>query len=268
MMARQPPTRHLDCRTQAGGTTRINWLPSGWPADLPDDEVHVWAHPLDADPERRATLARLLTPDEHRRASQYRTDVLRARFAVGRAVLRQILGRYLHRAPADLRFAYDEHRKPTLAPDTHADAVHFNVTHAGGLALYAVSRSRPVGVDVEEMVPFPDMPSVASSVFSMAELQTLAGRTPDDLSDDFFSTWTRKEAYLKAKGTGLLAPLDRFDVSVGRRTAAALLSVADDPGAAARWSIVHLEPADGFVGALAVECPDVRVVCRCWCPAD
>ncbi|MGI8548563.1 MAG: 4'-phosphopantetheinyl transferase family protein [Gemmatimonadaceae bacterium] len=258
----------MGCDTQAGSATPINWLPSAWPPELSDTEVHVWAHPLDVGPERRATLAAFLTLDERRRASQYRTDVLSARFTVGRAVLRQILGQYLCLAPGDLRFAYDEHRKPTLAPDTLGGALHFNVTHAGGLALYAVSRPRPVGVDVEEIVPFPDMQSVAKSVFSSTELQALSGAAPADLCDNFFSTWTRKEAYLKARGTGLLAPLDRFDVSVGRRTPAALLSVAGDPRAPSRWSVVHLEPADGFVGALAVECPGVRVVSRRWCPEE
>lgn len=79
----------------------------------------------------------------------------------------------------------------------------------------------------------------------------------------FYRCWTRKEAYLKAVSTGLSTPLDSFDVSISPDEAA-LLHVNGDARAPSRWSIVHLEPARGFVGAIALEHPSPTVDCWRW----
>lgn len=80
----------------------------------------------------------------------------------------------------------------------------------------------------------------------------------------FFHCWTRKEAYIKAIGLGLSQPLRDFTVSVHPGEPAALLEVAGDPGAAARWRLHALHPGPGFVGALAAEAPEVRLRCWAW----
>jgi 4'-phosphopantetheinyl transferase len=253
-----------DVAVRSGSLLRIRWPAHRGAVEPLGETVHVWAAALDVAPERRASLGALLSSDERHRAGRYRTDELIARFTTGRGILREILGAYLDVPPRDMRFRYDEHGKPLLAPDAHPNAPSFNVSHAGGLALYALARRGRLGVDVELISPFPDMLRLSGHFFSAGERRSLESVASLELADAFFSIWTRKEAYLKAHGTGLLAPLDRFEVSAGRREPAALLQVADDPGARQRWSLVHLEPADTFIGAVALEAPRADVLCRHW----
>lgn len=228
------------------------------------DRAHVWAATLDVSDSRHAALEALLSDDERRRAERYRVDIVARRYVSGRGVLRELLASYLGIAPRDVQLCYEQHGKPALDLARHAAGPRFNVTHAEGLALFAFAERVRVGIDVERVAPFADMASVAESCFSHAERQALARVAASEVAEAFFSIWTRKEAYLKANGTGLMTPLDSFDVSVGRRVPAALLRVGADAGAASRWSVVHLEPADDFMGALALDRVPTEVICRQW----
>lgn len=229
---------------------------------LADTTVHVWAASLDVPHDRLARLATTLSDDERRRASVFRRDWLTARYVAGRGQLRELLGAYLKVPAAAIEFAYDDHGKPRIAhPDRHPP-LQFNVSHSGGLALYAVSNVSRLGVDVEEMRPFADMPAVARHNFSAAERSHLDTEPPESYVAGFYRCWTRKEAYLKAIGIGLFLPLDSFDVSVAAHEPAALLRADGDDDAPRRWAVVHLEPGPTAVGAVVVETPRPDV--RCW----
>lgn len=175
-----------------------------------------------------------------------------------------MLADYLGLAPTAIRFEYDANGKPSIAAHLLASPVHFNVSHAHGLALYAVASGAPVGVDVEEVLPFDDMHDVAEHFFSRSERAELAEVAPCDRHRAFYNCWTRKEAYLKARGVGLLTPLDSFDVSLKTGDPVTLRRDAEDAQASRRWSFAHLEPADAFVGAVAVEASRVAVSCWTW----
>ena len=82
----------------------------------------------------------------------------------------------------------------------------------------------------------------------------------------FFACWTRKEAYVKAKGEGLSIPLDQFEVSLVPGRPAALERVFSDPGEAGRWTLQDLLPAPGYAGALCVEGHGWEL--KCWLPSD
>ena len=84
----------------------------------------------------------------------------------------------------------------------------------------------------------------------------------DAQPEAFFACWTRKEAYVKARGEGLALPLDRFDVTLVPGEPAALVRTADDAREASRWSLQALAPGRGYVGAVAVEGHAGRL--RCW----
>lgn len=240
----------------------LRWPPVPASCALGPGAVHVCVTRLDVDDERRAALARLLAPDERARAASFLRPHLSHRYVAGRGQLRLWLSKYLATDPSALEFRYGRDGKPMLhatAGDAHLE---FNVTHSGGVAVFAITRDARIGVDIESVVAFPEMRTIATSHFSAAELRVVSAESPERLPGAFFRCWTRKEAYLKAIGTGLMTPLDAFDVRVSDDEAPALTRVAGDPDAPRRWSLVHLSPCEGYVGAVAVECPSPVV--QCW----
>jgi len=113
------------------------------------DEVHVWRASLDQTPSQIQSFLHTLAADEQARAERFYFERDREHFIVGRGVLRAILGGYLDRVPKCLSFCYGSHGKPALGGDSDGDAIRFNVSHSRGVALYAVTRGREVGVDLE-----------------------------------------------------------------------------------------------------------------------
>ncbi len=140
--------------------------------------------------------------------------------------------------------------KPSLSGPGGA-GLRFNISHCGDLALYAFARSRELGVDVERVTPGMASEKIASQFFSPAEVAALRAVPKPRRAEAFFACWTRKEAYIKARGKGLSLPLDRFAVSITPGDAALLSSCS--PGDVERWSLRELEPGSGYAGALAVE---------------
>lgn len=240
----------------------IAWPAAPAPTSISASMVQVWAAPLDVAPARLARLARLLHADERKRAARFHGATLSQRFVAGRGLLREVLAAYLDMDAADIRFAYDAYGKPELA-DPVGPPLRFNVAHSAGLILVAVSRGARLGVDVEAVLRFDDMEGVAGRFFSPRERGRLANLPVADHVAAFYRCWTRKEAYLKAVGTGLSTPLDSFDVSVSLDESA-LLYDTGDARAPSRWSIVHLEPAREFIGAIALEHPSPSVDCWRW----
>jgi 4'-phosphopantetheinyl transferase len=235
------------------------------PATVPEllaGEAHVWQASLDRPRGELARLASTLSADELERADRFATCELRDRFVAGRGILRELLARYV-RLPADsLRFEYGLAGKPELAWPEHG--LRFNLSHSRGVAAYAVTGGARVGVDVEETRNVKDLDGVASLCFSARERATLRRLPARAREPAFFACWTRKEAYLKALGDGLTVPLEDFDVAFAPGEAAALLHVAGDAGAPARWSLVDLDAGAGFAGALAVEQAGCVVVTLRW----
>jgi len=220
--------------------------------------IHVWSVPLDPPAERVAACRRLLSPDEVARADRFRFDRHRRRYAVGRGVLRTLLGRYLGADPAAVVFCYGGNDKPYLADGTasrRGPALWFNLSNSEELAVVAFATSAELGVDVEALRPMPDALAIAERFFSAAEREALAAAPAAERDRAFFRCWTRKEAYLKAVGTGITVRLDAFDVTLGPAEPARMLALDGDPERAAAWRLHHLEPAPGYLGALAAPPP-------------
>jgi 4'-phosphopantetheinyl transferase len=221
---------------------------------LSENEVHIWRVSLD---QPCADHAALLSVDEQGRAQRFVFEKDRRRFIVARGTLRMILGRYLNLAPEKVQFEYLAHGKPVLTAGT----LRFNLSHSEEIGLYAIVSNREVGIDLEFVRPVPDAEKLAEQFFSSVEKAELDGLPPSKKLASFFSGWTRKEAYIKARGDGMAYPLDQFSVSMDCERPARLLAVEDAPQEAARWSLYDINPAPGYIGALAIEDHDWNLVC-------
>lgn len=217
---------------------------------LQADEVHVWRLTLDRPTER---FFELLQPDEVERANRFYFERDRRHFVVAHGFLRLLLGWYLHASAKQLQFAYGAWGKPSLAGEFHESQLRFNMSHSHGVALYAVTEEREIGVDVEHVRADFASDDIARRFFSPHEVGVLSEFPEDGRVAAFFSCWTRKEAYIKATGRGMSQPLDGFDVTLGAGDDVALLRTED--GSHERWRLIDVAVGAGYAGALAVEKP-------------
>lgn len=232
---------------------------------LARDEVHCWYVDLDVPPETEAGFYATLRGDERSRSARFRFDRDRRRFIVAHGVLRGLLGRYLRTHPGQLRFVHNAFGKPELGPG-FGRRLTFNLSHSADLAVIAVANAE-VGVDVECIRAQPEYAEVARCYFSVAEVEQLNGLPSHLRAEAFFSCWTRKEAYVKARGEGLAMPLASFSVPVTTDPVHAPLDLhaaSTDIAPAKHWSLCALQPAPGYVGALAIEGSGWRLTEREW----
>jgi len=252
------------------------WSDAPLHLQLGNDEVHVWRATLSVSEPVQPSLLSILSPDERTKAERFYFAKDRARSIAARAMLRVILSRYLEVKPAHLRFRYNRFGKPALIGQSGLDPLHFNMSHSGELALYAITRARKIGVDVEHVREDLASEQIAERFFSPREVAMLHALPVNMRTQGFFNCWTRKEAYIKARGEGLSLPLDRFDVSLTPGQPAALLRVrqseseADDEIEgdgkleASRWSLRELSPGPSYAAAIAVQGCGWQLKCWQW----
>jgi len=187
-------------------------------------DVYVWRATLNQTAAQAQSLLHTLAADELARARRFYFQRDRERFFVARGVLRSILSCYLDTEPSQLRFGYSSYGKPALAQNTGRNAIRFNASHSHELALVTVTRGRELGVDIERICAEVANEQIAERFFSPRKVVRLRSLPTDTQTEAFFHCWTRKEAYIKARGEGLSLPLDQFDVSLVPGEPAALLS--------------------------------------------
>jgi 4'-phosphopantetheinyl transferase len=229
---------------------------------LSGSEVHVWRAELDVSGLNLCGLEGLLSSDEMSRANRFHFQRDRARFVAARGTLRMLLGRYLGAAASALQFCYGRYGKPYLARVPGRDDIRFNVAHSEGLALYAFAPAREVGVDLERIWPLAQIDQIARQFFSPREKADLCSLDDGLREEAFYRCWTRKEAYIKARGQGLFLALSEFDVSLRPDEPARILGVRGEAQDASCWTLRELEPGAGYVGALAVQGANWQL--SCW----
>ena len=225
---------------------------------LPQDEVHVWHIYLFVWEKNIESLLPLLNQEEQERAARFKFPAPRNQFVVSRALLRQVLGRYLRTEAREVQLRTTTNGKPELATASgvHVD-LRFNLSHTAGAAAIAVTHHRQVGIDVERIRVDTKALELAERFFSRPEVEWLRSLAPSEQIPAFFTCWTGKEAYIKANGEGLSMPLSSFGVLP--EGSELQLTVYENSEEARRWFICRLELGTGLRAALAVEGEKCRV---------
>ncbi|MDG3005690.1 4'-phosphopantetheinyl transferase family protein [Paludisphaera mucosa] len=224
----------------------------------PDEgDVHVYRVDLSAGPEgdafREMAEWTLLTPEERGRAERLVRARDGRRFVRCRGALRTILGALLGRPPVLVAFRAGPGGKPVLRPDDEAGPpLQFNVSHSGELALIAVSRSRELGVDVEETRPIEQAGRIVESYFTASEVAEFLRFAEEDRAAAFIRGWTRKEAVVKAQGVGLAGLATEFETLFGPATPGEAFRPCSPLAEVKGWRLWEASPRPGYVAALAV----------------
>ncbi len=225
-------------------------------------EVHVWRIELDSTASSVTALRAMLSQEEREKAARFRTAELCQEWTVARGALRCILGTYTRSEPRTLVLGAGPHGKPELVGP--GEDIPFNLSHTRSLALLAVAGAGRVGIDAETVCPVIEVEDISRRFFAPAEADEILALAPEARRAAFFACWSRKEAFVKAVGTGLSVPFDGFRVTVRADQSARLISVDwDEPD---RWSLVDLSEA-GVAAAVAVEegrrqCCAISILCR------
>jgi 4'-phosphopantetheinyl transferase len=241
-----------------------SWLSPPASLVLASDEVHIWRVPLNFRSDSLLLLESGLSEDERKRAGKYYFQRDRNRYIAARGILRTLLGRYLAVPPSKLQFAYGRYGKPSLSSEFAGSSLFFNVSHSHELALLAFTRVGDIGVDVEYMRADVEYMQLAQHFFSEHERHQLVSLSRSMVQAAFFCCWTRKEAYIKARGLGLQLPLAQFDVSVHPEKTAAFLGSREEGQNIKDWSLYNLLPGSGYAAACVVKGVPSRIHCLQW----
>jgi 4'-phosphopantetheinyl transferase len=215
---------------------------------LPVSCVKVWTMQLEATALECRDCETLLSGDERARAARFQFERDRRRFVISRAALRVLLGVHLEVPPAALAFELGPHGKPHI--DEPPVPVHFNLSHSGDLAIYAISRSCEVGIDIERLDRAVNYEALALKLFSKRECAELGLVPAATRKSAFLAAWTRKEAVVKSTGDGLRVPLTEVEVTIAPEVEPRLLSM---PGAnSSAWTLYSINTGRAYAATIAL----------------
>jgi 4'-phosphopantetheinyl transferase len=234
---------------------------------LPEEgSLHLWSACIseaqgDAQKEEGSpqafALRSFLNAEEQERAEQYRFNTVRQQFALTRALLRIVLGQYLQQDPREVQFCYSAHGKPELLASSAK--LCFNISHSKELAVFAVCRGQPVGIDLEWINPAVKGAAIARRMFSAQEQDEINALPPSEQQAKFFQLWTRKEALIKLFGDRLFPGLKTYEVSAESLSCGCWARVGRQPV----W-LQDLHLMESFAAAIATPTPPAQVQHRRW----
>jgi len=205
---------------------------------------HLWLAGGDGGDAAAASWLPILSPAERSRYESIRPTHVRYEFLLGRALLRSTLSRYTPVAPAAWVFRETARGRLELDAPRDAPALRFNIAHAEGLVACLVTHRAACGVDVEHPRRRLDIGRFAGRFYAPHEAAAVRRAAPADRAALFYSIWTLKEAYLKARGLGISVPLASLSFAIEEERIAARFEppLADSPSA---WSFALFESPSG-----------------------
>jgi 4'-phosphopantetheinyl transferase len=216
-------------------------------ARIADDTVEVWRFDLDDD--RGESAATFLTAREMQRAHRIISPIARRRFVAGRARVREVLSRYCDLHPSRVPLGQSRYGKPYLkAPYSR---ISFNFSRSRGLAVVAVCAGGSIGVDLERRRDIASEAIAATWLHDAERRDLLRSAGSKDDHQAFFRLWCRKEAVVKAEGSGLHFPLHEFRVSTSEKRA----EVLSWPTESCQWHLRDLTIDERYAGAIALDRP-------------
>lgn len=218
----------------------------------PSRVIELWTLAHDQDAALIAACERILSAEEIARLARFKPKHKRREYALSRALLRGVLGEALGSSPAELEFTYGDKGKPSLVGEFAHAEIRFNLSHSGGMTVLAVTRyPADLGVDIEQLRADVDCLGLASRFFSSRESRELADLPASARPAAFFACWTRKEALVKALGTGIAFGLAEFSISMDPEETEARLE-SEHPALSGAWRLYSIRPTPGYLAAVAI----------------
>ena len=214
--------------------------------------------------DRTDQMLPLLSNGEKSRSEQFFFERDRRRYILRMGILRIILGAYLEINSSEIQFQTDEKGKPSIADHLNSERFNFSLSHSSGMFICAFARQLSIGIDIEKIHYIREMDGMVRRFFSPGEIHDYFLTPESARTEAFFRCWTRKEAFLKATGDGLLRPLNSFSVSLLPEEPPRIADRGSNRKHASEWFVRDLPVEGGYAAAVVVDAPGRRIRCRCW----
>ena len=211
-----------------------------------------------ADPATYERCLSLLAPDERGQHNRQQVPAKRLEIASSYALLRLGLEFVTGTAASTWKVRRDSMGRPLV--EGPADGMHVSVTRTPGLVACLITARRACGIDAEQLSPRVPYMRIAEQVFSPGEIADLRGLEEKARIERFFVLWSVKEAFAKARGEGLAAPLDKIEVSLEQNGEVNMMMPPEITGGGDAWHVRWSRPSDEHVMATCVHSPDGRRV--------
>jgi len=216
-------------------------------------EAHVW-FTIPESVQDDGTLQRLsaiLSAEELGRYRRFHFPEDRHRYLVSHALVRETLSKYIDISPADWCFSHSEHGRPEVA-NADIPPLRFNLTHTDGLVCCIVTLDDDCGVDTEKITARHAMPGVAKRMFSEAEHRELRRLEGREHLEYFFTRWTLREAYVKARGIGISFPTRKLTFTLEKNNAVEVSFHPDIEDRRDNWHFELLKLTGEHIAAIAI----------------
>jgi len=233
--------------------------------ELTAGRIDLWIVMTDqaASPDLLDRYRELLSPDERQQEHRLRLERVKHEFLVTRALVRTVLSAYLEMPPAAIVFTRSSRGKPAVASPVNTGAVEFNLSHTRGLVVCAVTTGCEIGVDAEPLDRRSSCLELAARFFAPTEFAALRATRIEEQQRMFLRYWTLKEAFIKAEGLGLSAPLDQFWFALADDSPSEISFATAGPLRERPWQFAEIRLANAYQIALAVPVSAGRAVELC-----
>lgn len=216
---------------------------------LQPNHVHIWSVNVSAHENRLPIYWEILNDEEKLKALRYKFDKDRNCYVIARSILKKLLSIYLNIRARHIEIKLGDYGKPYIH---HSSKINFNISHSNKAILIGFVLNDNFGIDVEYTQRKLNVKRLAKQFFSEEELNALLALDITDRLQGFYNCWTRKEAFIKALGSGLSFPLHQFVVSLNSTDNAMLEKTKWDEKEKYKWVLKTVKHKDNYIGAFAV----------------
>lgn len=222
---------------------------------LSNNQIHIWKIDTNQANVNLDTLYNnILSSNERERVDRLRSENDKKRFIISRGQLRKSLSSYLKVSPSNITFSYNKYGKPSIRSEHNLENIKFNVSHSKNLVVYAITQNREVGIDLEYIRGVSHADKIVRRYFGEEESEFYYSQPENEKELAFFTLWTRKEAYSKARGMGIGLPGKKFDLNLtGSIQSNSRKNIDSD------WSLIDIEINSDYFAALAAEGKDLEI---------
>ncbi len=217
-----------------------------------DNEVHIWSYLLDAAISDVDFFYGLLSEEEKRGIEKIKLPGVKNRRIISKAVVKDIISKYLGININQIKFLYNRFGKPVLPEDINLPGLSFNISHSGGFGIIALINKNQIGVDIEEIIELEDINDIIHTCFSKNEQSLFNNLELSEKTSLFYKIWTGKEAFIKAIGHGFSFPLQNISFGLDDNKRIMITEIVNLQENLNNWKVYNFNPRENYTSTVAV----------------